>query len=233
MKSQTQFAGLEMSPQTRLYEDLASALHAMAQPLTVLRGALGALSLRRPSASDSQRYFQMSYTQVERLCGLMTSMRSLLDSAQCDAVAVPTQLCDLLDSIPDHEESNPYPLFLQIREAEADCGIQVLADLDRTVEAVHAVLRALSGHFLTGGRIELAVDIRDGFAVFTMCPVDAEINRLSSIDRLHLSLAEASIRSQEGLFEYLENPFRISLKLPIIVEHSRQEVQQTSDISTM
>jgi hypothetical protein len=223
MTNETRCAGIEPNPRMRLCEDFALALHAMAQPLTVLRGTFGALSLRRPSASDTERYFRMSHTQVERLCGLMTSMRGLLDSAQCSAVPVPTNLCDLLDSIPDHEESNPNPLFLEIRETKIDCEIRVLADLDRTVQAVHAVLRAVSGHFLTGGRIGLSVNMCDGFAVFNMRPVDAQINRLNSIDRLHLSLAEESIRSQEGFFDYQEDPLHISLGLPVISEDAEQE----------
>jgi len=84
MRDEAEIAGLEVSPQMRLCQDLDRALHAMAQPLTVLRGALGALTLASPSVSDGQRYLQVSNRQVERLCSLMSSMRFLLDSVQAD-----------------------------------------------------------------------------------------------------------------------------------------------------
>jgi hypothetical protein len=220
MTNQSEFAEVAVNPRTRLYEDFNLALHAMAQPLTVLLGTLGALSLRGPSPPDANRYLQMSYKEVERLCGLMASMRGLLDRAQFDAVVAPTDLNQLIDSIPDREDSASYQFALHASATEADRGIQVLADPDRAVEAVRAVLRALSGHSYAGERIELSIDSSDGFAVLTLRPVNAQIKRLSSIDRLHLSLAEESIRSQEGIFEYLEQPISISIKLPIVKQEA-------------
>jgi signal transduction histidine kinase len=59
--------------------ELGDGLHALAQPLTILRGALGALTMRdavRPEAAS--RYLEMSNTQVERLCDLLSDLQNLL-----------------------------------------------------------------------------------------------------------------------------------------------------------
>lgn len=64
---------------TRQYDRLGDGLHEMAQPITVLRGALGAIQLRGALAADTLRYLDMSIQQVERLCGLLAAMQNLLD----------------------------------------------------------------------------------------------------------------------------------------------------------
>jgi hypothetical protein len=67
--------------------ELDEGLHALAQPLTVLRGALGALTMRgavRPEAAS--RYLEMSNTQVERLCDLLSGLQNLLDGVRSEPV---------------------------------------------------------------------------------------------------------------------------------------------------
>ena len=77
----------EIEQHAQLREDLDLALHSMAQPLTVLRGALGALLLRGASAPEAGRYLEMSQAQVERLCDLITYTRSLLDAIHFEAAS--------------------------------------------------------------------------------------------------------------------------------------------------
>lgn len=215
MNDETEYAGLELDPQTRLCEDLASALHAMAQPLTVLRGALGALMVLGTSASDADRYVAHSHTQVERLCSLMSGMRILLDSFQFDATCVPTNLWELVASTVENADSSWRQSGVRISIAEAENEFQVLADPARMEQAIHAVLTAVSTASSQDSEICLAVDRRDGFADLKVHATHADEKKLTAIDRLRLSVAEASIRSQKGLFEYLSDPLRISLKLPL------------------
>jgi signal transduction histidine kinase len=65
--------------------ELDEGLHALAQPLTILRGALGALTMRgavRPETAS--RYLEMSSTQVDRLCNLLSGLHSLLDGVRSE-----------------------------------------------------------------------------------------------------------------------------------------------------
>ena len=69
----------------RLCRELDEGLHALAQPLTILRGALGALTMRgavRPETAN--RYLEMSNTQVDRLCNLLSGLHSLLDGVRSE-----------------------------------------------------------------------------------------------------------------------------------------------------
>ena len=91
--------------------ELDEGLHALAQPLTVLRGALGALTMRgavRPEAAS--RYLEMSNTQVERLCSLLSGLQNLLDGVRSEPACTEIE----------------FPLLEEERETEmANCYIPV------------------------------------------------------------------------------------------------------------
>ena len=82
MKTEMANVKAESDPQSLLCENLSRSLHAMAQPITVLRGAIGAMVMRRDSGADAGRYLDLSHQQVERLCNLLSEMRDLVDSVQ-------------------------------------------------------------------------------------------------------------------------------------------------------
>ena len=63
--------GALAEPSSLLHAELADGLHAMAQPLTILRGAMCALTLREEMEPANRRYLDMSAKQVDRLCDLM------------------------------------------------------------------------------------------------------------------------------------------------------------------
>ena len=220
MPDDTRLLALEFDSQRRLCDDLALALHAMAQPLTVLRGALGALALRGTSAPGADRYVALSHTQVEHLCSLLSSTRILLDSFQSEAVCAPTNLGELLASIVENEASGLHQSGLRISIREVDPDLRVLADPARMEQAMHAVFAAVSTASSQDSELCLAADRRDGFANTMVQAANPRAIKLTSVGRLHLFVAEASIRSQNGLFEFLADPFRISLKLPLL---DRQE----------
>lgn len=227
MTNEAHMAAAESDVKTRLCEGFAQALHAMAQPLTVLLGTLGALKMRGASGPDAGRYLEMSHTQVERLCGLMTGVQCLLDQVQCDPVCIPVNLCQVIASILEDEDSNLWRSGLRMSVAKLDGDVQVLADQGRTKHAVQAILRAISGISSKGDEIYFKVDPHDGFADLMVHVINADGKRLSSIERLHLSLAETSIRSQQGHFEFWPEPLRITLKLPL--HHQVQQRAESSD----
>jgi hypothetical protein len=231
MKDEVQLTGREGDLNGRLCEEFDSALHAMAQPLTVLRGALGALKLRGSLAVDADRYVDLSNIQVDRICVLMSGMRTLLDDFQFDAVCAPTNLGELIAAIVEKEDFSLQRSGLRISVAKADHELRVIADPVRTEHAMRAVLSAVAAASSQDGEIHLTLDPRDGFADVTVHAPLADEKKLTSADRLGLSIAEASIRSQHGFFECFAEPLRISLKLPL---HDHEEQQtELADFSTL
>jgi hypothetical protein len=71
--------------------ELAERLHAMAQPLTILRGAAGALQLSSGLAGSDRRYIDMCSAQAERLCVMLAELRNRLDAAQSEGAGLGTQ----------------------------------------------------------------------------------------------------------------------------------------------
>lgn len=77
---------------TEIAAGLADGLHAMAQPLTILRGAAGALQLSSSVSVADRRYVEMCAVQAERLCEMIASLRDRLDAAQDEAAALRDQI---------------------------------------------------------------------------------------------------------------------------------------------
>jgi hypothetical protein len=70
-----------LSIDTDTAAQLGKSLHAMAQPLTILRGATGALQLSSGISVPDRRYVEMCSAQAERLCEMLAGLRDLLDAA--------------------------------------------------------------------------------------------------------------------------------------------------------
>jgi hypothetical protein len=89
--------------------ELDEGLHALAQPLTVLRGALGALTMRdagRPETAS--RYIEMSNIQVERLCNLLSGLHSLLDGVRSEPACTGIEFPRLDEEDRETEMANCY-----------------------------------------------------------------------------------------------------------------------------
>ena len=208
--------GLEITPSSSLLAQLADGLHAMAQPLTVLRGALGALQLwDRAAAAERQRYVEMSATQTERLCDIMCCLRSLVDAAQIEAVCAPVDLQELVASVVEDFAVVCHSSDLRIVVSSSDGCMQVFADRARTEQALRSALKTIAAVSVRGDEIQLQILSDGGFVGFVLQNGRKHRKSLGSGDRLELSLAEASVRSQQGGFEFSENPFRISIRLPM------------------
>jgi signal transduction histidine kinase len=81
----------------RVCRELDEGLHALAQPLTILRGALGALTMRGAVPPQvASRYLEMSNTQVDRLCNMLSGLHNLLDGVRSEPACTEIKL-PLLD----------------------------------------------------------------------------------------------------------------------------------------
>lgn len=202
----------EASPQEWLLEDLDNGLHAMAQPLTVLRGALGALMLRGGLNADYARYLEMSNAQVERLCNLMSGLRNLLD-AQSEAVCERMNVWELVAALLKEKGAVLQQSGVRIAAKEPDRPVVALGDPTRTEQALEAALNTAGALASHRDVIQLDVISGDGFVDLMVQNRNTHGKHLSSTDRLSLALAKANIRSQRGFCVYAEDPFCVSIKL--------------------
>jgi hypothetical protein len=202
-----------------LLAQLADGLHAMAQPLTILRGAIGAMQLAERGASEDRRYVDMSADQIGRLCDLLANLRSLLDVAQSEAVCSPQDWHDLVGGVLEGYEGDLPTSGVRMVVTHLNDSMRVLADAARTEQAMRAALdmaQALASH---GDEIRCRV-LPDGLELRNE---HGRGKGLNSSERLVLSLVEAAICSQQGTCRFIEDPFCLSVTLP------RQGSNITSD----
>lgn len=198
----------------RFHANLVNGLHAMAQPLTILRSAMEILTLPNPGTIDQPRYVQISARQVALTCGMFTCLQDLVQTQLIEARRERFDLWDLVRPLIDDQRRMLEPAGVGIAVG-AEPRTTIWGDANRTENALARVLKlagSLSGRgdaihvyaMKTGGRVELTCEntSRHGKA-------------LESSDRLSLAVAEANILSQSGCCAVVEDPFRVSLALPI------------------
>ena len=201
----------EIEKSSEVLAQLAEGLHAMAQPLTILRGALGALQLEQGGEAENRRYVEMSNVQTGRLCRLLTNLRSLIEFAQFPAVCESVDLFELAEQI----VADNTGLF-------RDAGVQVtlnkrsgntavaLGDSARTEQAMRSGLDTAIELAAVGDEIRWQI-LPDGFVLENE---HAHGKRLSSPAHVALSVVETAILSQRGTCTAIEDPFCLSIRLP-------------------
>jgi K+-sensing histidine kinase KdpD len=202
-------------PSSAFYSQLAEGLHAMAQPLTIVRGALGALTLRKGIAPPQERYVRMSTEQVERLCDLMSGLQDLLDATQFDAECVSLDLWEIVDLVLGDLDPVLRQSGAQISAVVPNERIYVIGDSTRTEKALRAALKTAASLSSQGDLIQLEVFINDGVADLIVQNRKRHGKGLGSPERFNLALVQANIRCQAGVYECFEDPLHLSIKLPL------------------
>lgn len=198
-----------------LHAELADGLHAMAQPLTILRGAMCALTLREEVAPANRRYLDMSAMQVDRLCDLLSGMQSLLSAAQNKAEFASFDLIEALDPILEFHQASAGEAGVQIEVTKPEQSLYVFADPQGVEQAFSAALKAALSGARKGDRIEIEIAPRDGFADLMLCNKNFRERSLGSFERFQLTVVETMIRNQCGIYEFSDRPFFISLRLRV------------------
>jgi signal transduction histidine kinase len=205
----------EEDEQKRFYANLATGLHAMAQPLTVLRSVTVASTFPGAAAADHQRYLEIAAEQVERACGLFHNLQQLLVASQMEAECESVDLTELLAPVVEDQVVSLQQSGVSF-EAVIPEGLRlVLGDKDRTLQALFTALKMAASVSVSGDVVELCVTPVNGFIELAVRNRRALERRLNSTERLTLALAETNIRSQHGRFKFAEDPFCVSLALPV------------------
>lgn len=192
----------------------SEGLHAMAQPLTVLRSAVITATAPMVSAADQKRYMQISADHVEGACQLFQSLQDLLFAWQNEADRKLIDLSELLASVCDVQGKVLRQSGMIFVLASPEALPPMLGDKDRTLQALFALLKITASVSTPGDSIELRVETTVRGFNLTLQNTRAQGRHLKSAARLSMALAEANIRSQQGDFRLVEDPFCISFTLP-------------------
>jgi hypothetical protein len=196
------------------YTVLANGLHAMAQPLTVLRGALGAWKMRNPIAAESDRYIEMSAKQIDRLGDLLLCMQEVLDTADGETKHAKVDLGELIGIVLEDMNSVHREWGGAIDIAKPAVPVYILGDADRTERAIRSAIKVTILLSPLMGVIRLSVRSNEGQVEVRAEQTAKHGKNLGFVERLYLSLVETNIRSQGGSFKCIEDPLSILFTLP-------------------
>jgi len=214
---------LELCPTTvvkndelgRFCANMSQGLHALAQPLTILRSALAASTAPGVDAVGQRRYLELSAQHVERTCGLFECLQDLVIASQIEADCVPIDLSEVLADVVQDQKAVLQASGVEFRVVLPGSLPLVQGDVARTLQALSAALKIAALVSSPGDLVEFLVATRSGFVELVLQNRRVHGRRPNSSERLSLALAEANIRSQQGEYELDEDPFRVSLALPL------------------
>jgi signal transduction histidine kinase len=196
--------------------ELADGMHALAQPLTILRSAIGMLTLPNDAGIDRKRYLDLSERQIDRTCNLFTSIQNLLAVKMEPVARASVSHAKMLDRIIEDLSTTLQEMGIGVVVLAPESLPAIYCDPQRTEQAIASVMRAALSIFSRGDVIEISASRRDDGFEFMVRSADKQKSRLDSSARLYLSLAKANIESQQGKYEFTESPFTVSLALPLL-----------------
>lgn len=198
-----------------LCADISNGLHALAQPLTILRSTIGLIDLSMEAGTDGRRYVDLSVQQMDRTCRLFASIQGLLASKMEPPIRAEADLRWMLSNIIDERAGTLERLGIGIAVRIPDSIRKVICDPRRTEQAFSAVLDAGAAICRRGDVIELKAFHSEEFYEFTVQRAGRHGNRIDSSSRLYLSLAKENILSQEGMYQFTGDPFCVAFCLPV------------------
>jgi hypothetical protein len=199
----------------KFHDDLLNGLHAVAQPLTVLRAAIEMLARPEAAGQNQKHYLEISEKQVARACDLFASVRELVASSVMQPRLASFELWGLLEPAIEEQTRRQQCSGVGLAVVRPETRQRVTGDADRTEQAFRAALNtalALASH---GDVLEIHTARAQGFAEIAVMNARSHGRRLSASDRLAMSLAEVSILSQQGKYRWIDDPFCCWFALPV------------------
>lgn len=199
--------------------NLSCGLHALAQPLSVLRSVLDQNYIEELASEDLKDTVALAAREVERSCRIFSCLQQLLriERAQAEIAA-----CDL-GLIAVRAAADVALLFTDSEmrlktELEADSP-RVQMDPEWTLQALTGLLLAV--HSVARAQDTVAIEVVQaaaGVARLAVKVVDFDLDVVSQDFGLHLALAEAAMRGQRAGFRLLQKPFAVEMEFQHALE---------------
>jgi hypothetical protein len=205
----------EGEERARFLGNMSEGLHALAQPLTILRTSVMASAAPGVDALKQRRYLDLSSQQIERACDLFEILQDLVIASQIEADHASIELADLLSAVAKSQRAALEASGVELRMVAPSGLPAVLGDATRTLQALSAALKLAASVSSAGDVVELVVSTRRQCVELIIRTDRVHGRPLNSSERLSLTLAQANILSQRGAYEYTEDPFCARMTLPI------------------
>jgi hypothetical protein len=206
--------------------EVAEGLHALAQPLTILRSAIALLATAKENGGDCARYMELSARQIDRTGRLFASVQGLVASSTAPAELEPIDMESLVARMVAGRSHSLNQAGIGLAAPALKLPAAAFGDPQRTEQALSAAFETAVSVSSAGDVVKVDSSVSDGFFEFSFETTAKQDNNLKSSDRLNLSVAKANILSQQGRYEFTLEPFRISLALPV----HQQEIADSETI---
>jgi signal transduction histidine kinase len=209
----------------QFFAEVADGLHALAQPLSILRSAIELIAL---SQHDNGRYLNVAAQQMERTAKIFSSLQHLvsarLDPARCGEM----DLCELVQPIVADWKPSLDAFGIELACDVPELPLMAIGDPQRAEQTITAVLEAAASNSARGDRIDLKLNASESAIECTVESTRRSAQRVNSAGRLSLALARWCMASQQGEFEFREDPFRASLLWTVVSEEKHRESVRAS-----
>lgn len=199
----------------KFFAEIANGLHAMAQPLTILRASMEVLALPPSAGIDQGRYREISAAQLQRTCDLFAQVQDLVAARSIAADRSQYEIWSVIAPLIDAHRNVLQAGGVGIAAPHSGPWEPIMGDARRTEHAIAGLLQMAGDLAVRGDVIEISGSPLDGFLEVTIENTRRHNRKMNSSARLSLALAKENILSQQGRYELTEDPFRVSLGLPV------------------
>lgn len=207
----------------QFYAEVADGLHALAQPLTILRSAIEMIGVCRQSEADYGRYVELSSANIQRACDLFGALQGLMASRLTPTKNDMVDVGAIVSRVVEEKTLALQGHDIEIIAAIPDSPQLVACDPERTEQAVSGAIEAAVAVLGPGDAAQLHVFEADGFVEVRIMSACREKPRPNAAARLNLSMARADILSQQGRYYFIDDPFYVSLALPVSTQKQQRE----------
>lgn len=197
-----------------LCSNLATGLHAAAQPLAILRASFGNEEIESMSWSELKELANSAAIHVERVCALYSYIEQLVSTEsikpQLTSMHIKPVLEDIVDGVCLLFEDQGMSLNLRV----SDKCEPVLISRVRTVQALSSALMIAQTVSRAPDTIELTASpsLTDGVRV-DVRSAKSHVEVLDAEAKLRMDIAETNIRSQGATFSWRLQPFNVEIEL--------------------
>jgi hypothetical protein len=218
------------SQAAELHASLLTGMHAMAQPLTLLRSHFYLAELSTTGAPSEQQLGVDAAAAVDHLCTVFRLMQELVHVQSVQARVVVTPLSRVIGLLAEDAEIvfAGSGLRLDMRRDGHAAGVGeslepidegglpgVSIDLTRTRQAIASMLHIVRE--CANSVVSCTLSAGDGWVELCLRPDASGCGQESFDDasRLHLALARASMQGQQAALALVAEPLALSIRMPV------------------
>jgi len=206
--------------------NLSLGLHALAQPLTIVRASLFDGYTDRMSRGELLQLAGTLSLEVERVCSIFSCLQQLVHiegiKPRLGAIAILPLLVDAVDAVELLFKKSGVVLSSVLPDS---CS-SVLANKERTLEALSSVILVAHALSSAGETVELIVTPYSKAIQVVIQNINVEAKALSAQASLSLACAGANLLSQQAKFSWRLEPFRVEICFNQVVGGSLEETDK-------